>query len=207
MGTVGGTAGTQQARERGLERLYRQDPYSRARAQAEALRRRDPEAIGWKHLADEIEDLAREAASRPKRRYRTMMQHFPQRQYGEGRDTGLVVEWETAAGNARMEIGLLPQDCPGLEGERHRLFQEAWELGREKAVLVFAHQAVTPIRNAEARWRGHKRLRREWRRLLPQKHPCTLRRAEAKFWRPAPTRLANRPQSGEPAVRAASNTP
>lgn len=207
MGTVGGTAGTQRARERDLEQLYRQDPYSWARAQAEALRRRDPEAIDWKHLADEIRDLAREAESRPKRRYRTMMQHFPQLQYGEGCDTGLVVEWETAAGNARMEIGLLPQDCPGLEGERHRLFQEAWELGREKAVLVFAHQAVTPIRNAEARWRGHKRLRREWRRLLPQKHPCTLRRAEAKFWRPAPTRLANRPQSGEPAVRAASNTP
>ena len=40
MGTDGKTASTQQARERDLQRLYRQDPSSWARAQAQALRRR-----------------------------------------------------------------------------------------------------------------------------------------------------------------------
>ena len=207
MGTVGGTAGAQQTREHDLQRLYRQDPYSGARAQAEALRRRDTEAIDWERVTDEIEDLAREAESRLKRRYRMVIQHFLQLQYGEGCDTDRVVEWETAVGNARMEIELLLQDGPGLKGQRHRLFREAWELGREKTILVLVRQAVTPIQNAEARWREHKRLRQEWNRLLPQKNPYTRRRAEAKFWLPAPIRLANRPQCRAPAVRSSSDTP
>ena len=144
MGRVEKTADTQQTRERDLEQLYRQDPYSWARAQAEALRRRDPEAIDWEHVTDEIEDLAREAEGRLKRHYRTVIQHVLELQYGEGCDTGRVVEWETAGGNARMEIELLLQDCPGLKAERHRLFQEAWELGREKAILALAHEAAGP---------------------------------------------------------------
>ena len=198
MRTVEKTAGTQQTRGRDLEQLYRQDPYSWARAQAEALHRRDPEAIDWKHVTDEIEDLAREAERSLKRRYRTVIQHFLELQYGEGCDTDRVVEWETAVGNARMEIELLLQDCPGLKGERHRLFQEAWEMGREKVILALAHQAAAPIRNAEARWRERKRLRREWSRLLPQTNPYACRRAEANFWLPAPIR--------EPAVPASSDT-
>ena len=207
MGAVEKNADTQQTGERDLEQLYRQDPYSWARAQAEALLRRDPEVIDWKHVTDEIEALAREAERRLKRHYRTVIQHFLQLQYGEGCDTGLIFQWDTAVGNARIEIENLFEDCPGLKAERNRLFQEAWERGQEKAVLVFAHQAVTPIQNAEARWQERKRVRREWSQLLPQKIPYTRRRAEAKFWLPAQIRLANRPQCRETAVRASSDTP
>ena len=207
MGTVGKTADTQQTRERDLQLLYRRDPYSWARAQAEALRRRAAEAIDWKNVTDEIEYLAREAERRLKRHYMTVIQHFLQLQYREGCDTDLIVQWDISVDNARMEIEELLQDSPGLKAERHRLFRKAWELGREKAITVFVHHAVTHIQNVETWRRECKRLRQEWSQLLPQKNPYTRRRVEAKFWLPEPIRLAERPQIREPAVRSSSDTP
>ena len=83
---MGKTADTQQTRERDLQRLYSKDPYSWARAQAEAFHRRDTEAIDWDNVTAEIEDLAREAEHRLKGQYRTVIRHFLLLQYGEGCD-------------------------------------------------------------------------------------------------------------------------
>ena len=125
MGTVGKTAGAQQTRGRDLQRLYRRDPYSWARTQAEALRRRDVEAIDWDNVTEEIEDLAREAERRLKRQYRTVIRHFLLLQYEEGCDTGPILKGETSVDNTRSEIEELLQDNPGLKVERNRLFREA----------------------------------------------------------------------------------
>ena len=202
MGTVEKTAGAQQTRERDLERLYRQDPYSWARAQAEALRRRDAEAIDWDNVPEEIEDLAREAERRLKQQYRTVIRHFLLLQYGEGCDTEPIFQGETSVDNTRIEIEQLLEDNPGLKVERNRLFREAWERGREKAILDLVHHAIAHIRNFETLKRELKRLKQEWSRLLPQKNPYTRRRVEAKFWLPEPIALAERPQCREPAARA-----
>ena len=207
MGTVGKTADTQQTRERDLQRLYSRDPYSWARAQAEALRRRDAETIDWEHVTEEIEDLAREAERRLKRQYRTVIRHFLLLQYGEGCDTEPIVQGENSVDNTRIAIEDLLQDNPGLKVERNRLFLEAWERGREKAIIDLVHHAIAHIQNLEALRREHKRLRQEWGRLLPQKNPYTRRRAEAQFWLPAPIHLAHRPQMREPAAPASSDTP
>ena len=181
MGTVGATAGAQQA-----------GPLLLGQAQAEALRRRDAEAVDWKHVTDEIEELAREAERRLKHHCRTVIQHFLQLQYGEGCDTDLVVCCRTAPGSRPGAI-----DCFARPGR--------WD-GRRPS-FVFVHQAVTPIQNTETRWREHKRLSQEWSRLLPQKNPYTRQRAEAKFWLPALIRLLNQPQSCESAVPSPPDTP
>ena len=207
MGTVEKTGGAQQTRERDLERLYRQDPYSWAKAQAEALRRRDAEAIDWDNVTEEIEDLAREAERRLKQQYRTVIRHFLLLQYGESCDIEPIFQGETSVDNTRGEIEELLEDNPGLKVERNRLFREAWERGRQKAILDLVHHAIAHLRNFETLKRELKRLKQEWSRLLPEKNPYTRRRVEAKFWLPEPIPLAERPQCREPAARASSDTP
>ena len=207
MGTVEKTGGAQQTRERDLERLYRQDPYSWAKAQAEALRRRDAEAIDWDNVTEEIEDLAREAERRLKRQYRTVIRHFLLLQYGEGCDTGPILQGETSVDNTRIEIEELIEDNPGLKVERNRLFREAWKLARELAIRELVRPAIAPIQDEEKWEREGKRLRRAWSELLPEKNPYTRRRVEEDFWRPARILLAERPQCRQPAARAFSDTP
>ena len=205
MGTVGETAGAGQGPKR--RDLYDDDFYTWAKEQTAALKRRDLEAIDWENVTEEIEALARGDESALRGLYRTIIQHFLKLQYGEGCDTDRGVEWETAVRQARSEIEPLLEDSPGLKVERHRLFREAWKLGRKMAINDFVHHATLHIDDVDTSWGEAQRLRQEWGRLLPQKNPYTRRRVEAPFWLPAPIRLAERPQIREPAARSSSDTP
>ena len=205
MGTVGETAGAGEGPKH--RSLYDDDFYTWAKEQTAALKRRDLEAIDWENVTQEIEALARGEERSLRDLYSTIIQHFLKLQYRVGGDLNRVVEWEHAVEEARIDIESLLRDSPGLKVERHRLLRKAWNLGREKAINDFMHHATLHIHDVDISRGEALRLRQEWSRLLPQKNPYTRRRVEAQWWRPAPTRLAERPQVREPAVRSSSDTP
>ena len=193
MATVAGIPDAQRTRD--PKALYDQDYYTWARQQADALKRRDFEAVDWENVIEEIEALVRGEESSLRSQYARIIEHFLKLQYRDSREAGSVAGWTISIDNAREEIRELLQDSSGLKTQRDELFHDAWERARRRVINAFARQAAEGIRNESAFLRERKRLRREWNRALPQQNPYTREQVEDSDWMPARQRLAQRPQS------------
>lgn len=184
-----------QAREREMNALYQRDPYSWARDQANALRRREFDAVDWDNVIGEIEDVARRYADSLISQYARIMEHFLKLQYRHPTETEPVAGWVRTVDNARAEIDILLHHNPGLKAHRDQLFKDAWSRARKTAINAFVHHATRALENEPALLREHKHLTREWIRVLPQQTPYTREQLETQFWIPKPIHLPQRPQS------------
>ena len=195
MGTLAGVPDTQQPRP--LKCLYDEDYYTWARQQADALSRRDFDAVDWENITQEIEALVRREESNLRSQYSRIMEHFLKLQYRDATEIEPVAGWLRTVRNARGEIDIVLHHNPGLEARCDQLFAEAWAFARKDAISAFVHHATERMQNVSALLREQKRLTREWSRLLPQKNPYTRQQVETSFWFPEHVRLAQRPQSSQ----------
>ena len=178
------------------DELYWKDSYSWALEQADALRRRDFNAVDWENVIEEIEDLARRDARRLTSHYARIMQHFLKLQYRHSSEIEPVRGWLRTVRNARDKIDLLFRRNPGLVTHSDKLFAEAWPTARQQAVTALADHATDRIHDVPALLRQQKRLTREWSRLLPQKNPFTRRQCQTSDWFPELLSSPQRPRSG-----------
>ena len=199
MGIVAGVPDQQQASE--MNDLYDRDFYTWTMQQAEALRRRDFNAVDWENVIEEIETLGRSEERSLKSQYARAIEHLLKLQYRGARETENMAGWENSVDGARGEFKKVLRDNPGLKGKRDDVFDRAWLDAREDAVNAFVHYDTDGIKDRSVRLRERKRLTREWSQTLPQENPYTLKQVEDAFWMPERTRLAQRPQSPRPPVR------
>lgn len=191
MRTVAGIPDTQQPTEH--DDLYNCDHYTWARQQANALRRRDFDAVDWENITDEIEALVRGEESALKSQYVRIMENFLKIQYWETSDTDPVARWQISIDSARIEINTLLEDNPGLKPGAEDLFQKAWTTAKLKAVAALVNSSTARITDPATLSRERKRLRREWGQLLPSRNPYTLLQAQNLDWTPKSISLTLRP--------------
>lgn len=191
MATVAGIPDTQQAREQ--KGLYDRDYYTWARQQADALRRRDFDAVDWEKVTEEIEALVRGEESSLGSQYARIIEHMLKLQYRQATEIDPVAGWENSVDHARAEIDEILEDSSGLKDKRDQLFHEAWPRARRRAIKAHVNHATATIRNDSLRHRERKRLTREWSRALPQENPYTRQQVEDSDWLPQRLRLTNPP--------------
>ena len=173
--------------------LYDRDHYMWTRQQADALRRRDFDAVDWENVTREIEALATDHESALQRQYIRIMEHFLKLQYWNARDSDPVAGWELSVQNARIDIKTLLQESPSLKGRAEALFQQAWSIAQLKAITALVHSTTTRITDSSIRWRERKRLMRAWDVVLPSHNPYTLPQAHDLDWWPQPVPVPQRP--------------
>lgn len=175
------------------DQLYWKDSYSWALEQADALRRRDFDAIDWENLIEEIEDLARSDARRLTSHYARIMEHLLKLQYRHPSETDPVAGWKHSIQQARTQVQKVLDDSHRPKATRRQVFAKAWLHGRRDAINAFVWQATKGIKLDSTLDREQKRLTREWRRALPGDNPYTLHQVETSFWYPDSKPLTHRP--------------
>ena len=105
--------------------LYHGDTYTWARRQAEALERRDQEAIDWPNVIEIIQDVADQQEDQLQGHYGFIQEMFLDLQYGiDGRP---VPDIKLGIGRARHDINMALHWSPGLRERREELFAQAWD--------------------------------------------------------------------------------
>ena len=193
MGRPAKTSDAQPLSEPRVNELYWRDSYSWALEQADALRRRDFDAVDWENVIEEIEDLARSDARRLTSQYARIMQHLLKIQYRHPSKTDPVCGWKLSIQYARTEVEKILDDSQRLKADRLQVFAKAWRHGRSDAINDFVYQVIKGIKSDSAQDREQKRLTREWHRALPHDNPYTLRQVETSFWYPVSKPLPHRP--------------
>lgn len=179
--------------------LYLKDSYAWALAQADALRRRDFDAVDWVNVIEEIEDLARRDAHSLRSQYARTIQHLLKLQYRQPGESEPVAGWKASIDHARTVIQKILGDSQSLKATRHDLLAKAWLHGRNDAINAFVAQATRNIKSDSIHDRKKKQLHREWDRLLPKNIPYTLNQLEATYWYPTPKTIARKPSANRPA--------
>ncbi len=180
--------------------LYHTDGYTWAIEQADALRRRDFDAVDWDNVIEEIEDLSRSEERSLKSQYAKVIEHLLKLQYRRQWETGPVSGWETSVNTARREIEDVLRENPGLAGRRDEVFARAWHKAKADAVAAFVAHDIETIVDETPRRRASKRLTRSWNEVLPAGCPYTRAQVEAAHWWPERRGLPltlERPQPGD----------
>ncbi len=174
-------------RTREMDELYRRDGYAWAMQQAEALRRRDFNAVDWDNVIEELEDMGRHEVRRLKSQYARAIEHLLKLQYRGPGETEPMAGWRRSVNQARAEIKKVLRDNPGLKSECDEVFAKAWLDAREDAIDAFVDHATEGIKDNSMHLREQKRLTREWSQALPQENPYTREQIEDSFWLPERT--------------------
>ncbi len=147
--------------------VYEADFHAWSVQQTQALRRRDPEALDWENVAEEIESLGREQRNAWVSLCGRVIKHMLKIEHCEGDEH--FAHWVTEIQQWRMQMAERLADNPSLTGSYREIFARAWDRGRSHAVQGIAG------------WAGHtplsKALRDEVRRvgsMLPQTCPYRL---------------------------------
>ena len=180
--------------------LYHSDGYTWAIEQADALRRRDFNAVDWDNVIEEIEDLSRSEERSLKSQYAKAIEHLLKLQYRRQWETGPVPGWRTSANNARREIEDVLRENPGLRGKRDEVFAKAWRKAKGDAIAAFVNHDMEAIVDEAQYRREQKRLSRAWNEVLPAGCPYTRAQVEASHWWPERRDLPltlERPQPGD----------
>ena len=140
---------------------YDEDTFTWSQRQADALRRRDLEAIDWEHVTQEIEALGRYAwidwvswcALTIK--WMLLIEHYPSK-------TGRIRRWRDEACRTRLDLHHVVLKNQGLLKYSDELLEESWQLAREETVLAMArydagggHGNDSLVRELQERWEPH----------------------------------------------------
>lgn len=116
--------------------LYRDDPYSWALEQAEALRAagqtkiNTPRAVDWANLATEVEDMGIEQANKLRSSLKVLLMHLLKWQFQPAKRSK---SWRRTIIRERGDIADHLEDNPGLAPRQRELFEQAWPRARRDA--------------------------------------------------------------------------
>ena len=148
--------------------LYDRDFYSWSLQQAEALRRRDYDAIDWENVIEEIEAMARQERRSWRKFCARAIEHLMKIAYWDHATKGMLQHWTSEVMDFRQKMAVLIMENPGLKGQYDEMFADAWKLGRSMAVKSFQKYDV------EHRGGASEQTYRNWDRLLPEECPYRL---------------------------------
>jgi Domain of unknown function DUF29 len=118
-------------------KLYQDDYYSWARAQARALRGRRADNLDWENLAEEVEDLANRHADALESQGERLIAHLLKIAVAPPRlrDENLRL-WELSVRDARRRIRSILKRNSRLKTRTKELFVEGWLGGRDQALAA-----------------------------------------------------------------------
>ena len=154
--------------------LYRGDFYTWARQQAEALRRRDPQAIDWDNVIEEIEGLASEQKTRWVSNCAQAVVHMLAIEHWKSGAPGTLRKWEKEVLGFRGAMADALDANLGLQGEYGEMLAMAWKTARREALGRLAGYSATAA-GAEDDWP----YRKAWRAKLPEDCPYAVEHVAA----------------------------
>lgn len=119
-----------------MSTLYRDDPYSWALEQAEALRAagrtkiNTPRAVDWDNLAVEVEDMGFEQANKLRSSFKVLLNHLLKWQLQPRKRSA---SWRRTILRERGDIPDHVEDNPGLAPRQQELLEQAWPRARRDA--------------------------------------------------------------------------
>ena len=136
-----------------MSNLYRADFYGWANDQAAALKRRDPQALDWENLAEELESLGKTEARELYNRYVVVLTHLLKWAYQPEKRTR---SWRNTIANQRSALRKHLAENPSLKARDAEEFADAYEISRREASTetdmdVEAFPERAPFTAAQAR--------------------------------------------------------
>lgn len=114
--------------------LDQRDGWSWARQQAEALRRRDLQAIDWDNVIEEIESVGRAERGRWVSNCARAIERLLAVEHWKSATAGELKHWRKEIRAFRLEMASAIRANPGLQGEYPKMLALAWRAGRASAV-------------------------------------------------------------------------
>ena len=153
------------------QRLYREDGYGWAMEQADALRRRDVDAIDWENVSEEIESVGKSEKREWTSYCRQAIVHLVKIEHYAGASDEALSGWAREVQDYRDHMADILRENPTLRHECPQMFAAAWRRGRLEAarkLAAYEEQAGAKGRLSQARVR-------RWRRMLPADSPYSLK--------------------------------
>ena len=147
-------------------RLYFDDAWAWSREQADALRRRDVDAIDWENVVEEIEDVGNRHSDAWASHCRNVISHLLEIEHSGAAEA--VDHWRKEIVVWRREMYGKLYENPGMKSGLTELLDRAWRLGRGDAVQALAEQA------GPEDWVAEKRSLRSLQGRLPLECPYSL---------------------------------
>ena len=123
--------------------LYRQDGWSWAQQQAEALRRRDLQSIDWDNVIEEIESVGRAERGRWISNCARAIEHMLAVEHWKTATAGELRHWRKEIRAFRIEMAAAIDENPGLQGQYGEMLTLAWRAGRANAVERLAEYSAS----------------------------------------------------------------
>ena len=123
--------------------LYQRDGWSWARQQAEALRRRDLQAIDWDNVIEEIESVGRAERGRWVSNCARAIEHMLAIEHWKSATSGELRHWRKEIRAFRLGMAAAIDENPGLRGEYAEMLSLAWRAGRGSAVERLAEYSAS----------------------------------------------------------------
>ena len=127
----------------GKTSLYRQDGWSWAQQQAEALRRRDLKSIDWDNVIEEIESVGRAERGRWISNCARAIEHMLAVEHWKTATAGELRHWRKEIRAFRIEMAAAIDENPGLQGQYGEMLTLAWRAGRANAVERLAEYSAS----------------------------------------------------------------
>lgn len=102
--------------------------------QAEALRRRDVDAIDWDNVIEEVECMGRSERSSWTNHCGRAIEHLIRLEPWPEPDPLVGSSWKRSVRKARLEMRGTIEVDPGLKTRKHEILRTAWKKGRRCAV-------------------------------------------------------------------------
>jgi hypothetical protein len=111
---------------------YEHDFHDWAQEQADALRRRDTNALDYDNLAEEIESLGRSDRTEIRSRLEILLIHLLKWRYDPD---GRCPSWRASIHEARHRIALIIEDSPSLRSFPGEALAKAWRYAARNRAL------------------------------------------------------------------------
>ena len=160
---------------------YDEDTFTWSQRQADALRRRNLEAIDWEHVTQEIEALGRDEKTdwvswcTLTIKWMLLIEHYPSK-------TGRLRRWRDEAWRTRVDLHYAGLRNRGLLKQCEELLAESWQLARAEAITAMArydaggrHGDVSLVQELQERWepRIPAKCPYSWPEIIGKRRPQT----------------------------------
>ena len=177
--------------------LYERDFYSWSMQQADALKRRDFNAVDWENVIEEIADLGKAQQHNWEAFCARVIEHMLKIDYCREAPEKVLEQWLQEILDFRQEMAKLIKQNPGLKGQYAEMFAEAWDDGRGYARRRLAE--YDEDNDPQTTW---EKAFRERERTLPAECPYRLedvtafdprrdREPDYDVWPPSVARVLN----------------
>ena len=114
--------------------LYDRDGFAWAKQQAEALRRRDLEAIDWENVIEEIEGVGQAEQAPWVTHCEKALECMLLIEHWKSPSVSNLKQWQSEIRDSQLEMSFVLGDNPSLRQECAEMLSLAWGMGRFRAV-------------------------------------------------------------------------